>query len=133
MDIGGLSDPDEFIADIIDGQLGSRSGFSDMYGFYVDGITVKTPTTAEGWMKRLVRYESPSTNGVVAWCLHPHDLWISKAIAHRGKDVEFCTSLAAYGGVSRRAVYEMLLSMDQDDPRVPQALELLGRIYWVTG
>lgn len=133
VDIGGLRDPDEDIANMIDGQLGEESGFYRMYDFYVDGITTKTPTTAKGWMGRLVRYESPATNGVVAWCLHPHDAWISKAIAHRPKDVGFCQSLAAYGGVSKRAVYEMLLTMDQSDPRVGKALELCIRTHWTTG
>jgi hypothetical protein len=30
---------------------------------------------------------------VTAYCLEPHDLWISKAIANRPKDIEFCDAL----------------------------------------
>ena len=30
---------------------------------------------------------------MTALCLEPHDLWVSKAIAHRPKDVEFCEAL----------------------------------------
>jgi hypothetical protein len=29
----------------------------------------------DGWRDRLVRYESPATAGVVAWCLEINDLW----------------------------------------------------------
>ena len=42
----------------------------------------------EGWRARLVRFESPATNGVTAWCLETHDLWLSKAVAGRDKDRE---------------------------------------------
>ena len=46
-----------------------------------------------GWRKRLIPYRTPNTNGVTAHCLEVHDLWISKAIAGRPKDVEFCRAL----------------------------------------
>ena len=41
------------------------------------------------------------TNGVVAWCLDLHDLWLSKAIAGRPKDYEFSRALANNGVVNR--------------------------------
>ena len=52
-----------------------------------------TARLPDGWRDRLVRYETPNTNGVVAWCLELHDLWLSKAIAGRPKDDEFCRAL----------------------------------------
>lgn len=48
----------------------------------------------------MVRFESPGMNGVVAWCLERHDLWVSKAIAGRPKDLEFCRALVERGLVS---------------------------------
>jgi len=41
------------------------------------------------------------TNGVVAWCLDLHDLWLAKAIAGRPKDYEFCRALANNGLVNQ--------------------------------
>ena len=56
-----------------------------------------------GWHKRLVRFETPGTNGVVAYCLEPHDLWVSKAIAGRPKDVEFYAGFRRDGNHRTRA------------------------------
>jgi hypothetical protein len=44
-----------------------------------------------------VRYESPATNGVVAWCLERHDLWVAKMAAGRPKDLEFARALLDAG------------------------------------
>jgi len=41
----------------------------------------------------LVPFNTVGTNGVIAHCLEIHDLWISKAIAGRPKDLEFCAAL----------------------------------------
>ena len=49
----------------------------------------------------MVRFETPATNGVVAWCLEAHDLWISKAVANRDRDREFCQALLNSGLVDR--------------------------------
>jgi len=40
------------------------------------------------------------TSGVVAWCLDLHGLWLSKAVAGRPKDYEFCRALANNGFVN---------------------------------
>ena len=54
---------------------------------------LSTAVLPKGWRRRLVLYESEGTEGVRALCLEPHDLWISKAIAGRPKDREFCSAL----------------------------------------
>jgi hypothetical protein len=56
-------------------------------------VSQTTAVLPAGWRDRLRRYESPATNGVVAWCLEAHDLWLSKAAALRPKDIEFCGAL----------------------------------------
>ena len=96
-DVAALHDPGEQKADLIDGTIGEVSMFHRAFGYYVEGVSQSTATLPRGWRDRLVRYETPNTNGVVAWCLEVHDLWISKAIAYREKDVEFCDALVAEG------------------------------------
>lgn len=94
-DIAALDDPDELKADLIDGTIGEVSMFHRTFGYYAQGITQATAILPHGWQDRLIRYETRNTNGVVAWCLEIHDLWISKAIASRRKDIEFCAALIA--------------------------------------
>ncbi|HKY60174.1 MAG TPA: DUF6036 family nucleotidyltransferase [Gemmatimonadota bacterium] len=93
-DVAALNDPDERKADLIDGSIGEASMFHETFGYYAQGVSQTTAVLPEGWRDRLVRYESPSTNGVVAWCLEIHDLWLSKAVAMREKDIDFCRALA---------------------------------------
>jgi len=69
----------------------------------------------------LVRFESPGTHGVTAWCLEPHDLWVSKAIAGRPKDVEFCRALLDRGLVRGARLRERLAQVQGLDPRVRAA------------
>lgn len=93
-DVAALDDPDDRKADLIDGSIGEASIFHETFGYYAQGVSPTTAVLPEGWRDRLVRYESPATNGVVAWCLEIHDLWLSKAVAMREKDVDFCRALA---------------------------------------
>jgi hypothetical protein len=75
-----------------------------------------------GWRDRLVRFETPGTNGVVAWCLETHDLWISKAIASRPKDLEFCRALAHAGLVDGERLRDRLATVQGLDERVRSAV-----------
>jgi hypothetical protein len=94
VDIASMrEDPDGTLADLIDGSIGEASMFHSTFGYYAQGVVEKTAVLPAGWRERLVRYESPGTHGTVAWCLEPHDLWVSKAIAGRPKDLEFCAAL----------------------------------------
>lgn len=92
-DIAALNDPSGAMADLIDGSIGELSAFQETFGYYAQGVTPSTAILPEGWRKRLVPFRTPGTNGVTAHCLEPHDLWISKAIAGRPKDTEFCRAL----------------------------------------
>ncbi|MGH9011984.1 MAG: DUF6036 family nucleotidyltransferase [Acidimicrobiia bacterium] len=93
-DVAALEDPDERKADLIDGSIGEASMFHQTFGYYAQGVSQSTAVLPRGWQDRLVPYQSEATNGVVAWCLEIHDLWLSKAVAMRPKDVEFCRALA---------------------------------------
>jgi hypothetical protein len=112
-------------ADLIDGSIGEASLFHDTFGYYAQGVTPRTAVLPEGWRDRLVRFETPGTNGIVAWCLEPHDLWISKAVAGREKDLEFCRAVARQGGV-RIAVLRERLAATAVDAQLRRVIE--GRI-----
>jgi len=93
VDIAELDDEDGSKADLIDGSIGELSVFQETFGYYAQGVTPSTAVLPDGWRRRLIRFRTPATNGVTALCLEPHDLWLSKAIAGRPKDIEFCAAL----------------------------------------
>ena len=108
VDIVPINDSDGLLADLLDGSIGEASMFHESFGYYAQGVSETTAVLPEGWRERLIRYETPATNGAVAWCLDPHDLWISKAIAGRQKDIEFCEALLGRGVVSEETLTERL-------------------------
>ena len=93
VDVAAFEDEHDRKADLIDGSIGEASMFHATFGYYAQGVSQTTAVLPAGWRERLVRYESAATSGVVAWCLEIHDLWLSKAVAMRPKDVEFCRAL----------------------------------------
>ena len=122
VDVAALrDDPDGRMADLIDGSIGEASMFHATFGYYAQGVVETTAVLPKGWRERLVRFESPSTNGVVAWCLEPHDLWVSKAIAGRPKDLEFCRALVDRSLVRTAHLRERLAGVADLDPRVRAA------------
>lgn len=123
-DIAALhGDPDGAKADLIDGSIGEASMFHSTFGYYAQGVVETTAVLPAGWRKRLVRYETSGTRGVVAWCLEPHDLWISKAIAGRSKDVDFCAALIKRRLVSPNTLRARLSKVRALDDRVRAAVE----------
>ncbi len=98
-DVSMLDDVDGSKADLVDGSIGEASMFHATFGYYAQGVVPATPVLPEGWRDRLVAFDSTETNGVVARCLEPHDLWVSKMIAHRPKDLEFGEALVRQGVV----------------------------------
>ncbi len=107
-DISSLDDKDGIKADLIDGSIGELSVFQDTYGYYAQGVTPRTATLPSGWRNRLIPFLTPATNGVTALCLEPHDLWISKAVAGRPKDWEFCNALIEQNLVVTKTLRERL-------------------------
>ena len=117
VDISRLDDEDGTWADLIDGSIGELSVFQDTFGYYAQGVTPHTATLPSGWRKRLIPYSTSGTNGVTARCLEPHDLWISKAIAGRSKDREFCTALIDRNLVEAKTLRRRLKKVADLDPR----------------
>jgi hypothetical protein len=114
-------DPDGTKADLIDGSIGEASMFHSTFGYYAQGVVQSTAQLPAGWRERLVRFETPATTGVVAWCLEPHDLWVSKAIAGREKDLEFCRALVERGLVQGERLRQRIAMMSGLDARVRPA------------
>lgn len=118
LDVSSLDDPDGRKADLIDGSIGELSMFQDTFGYYARGVTPQTATLPAGWRDRLIPYLTPGTNGVTAYCLEPHDLWISKAVAGRPKDMEFCQALMARNLVEMNLLQERLEMTEGLNPAV---------------
>ena len=115
-------DPDGAKADLIDGSIGEASMFHGTFGYYAQGVVESTAVLPAGWRKRLVRFATPGTNGVTAWCIELHDLWISKSIAGRPKDLGFCRALARGGLVRPRTLRDRLAQVKGLDARVRTAV-----------
>jgi hypothetical protein len=124
VDIVAFDDPDEQKADLIDGSIGEASIFHATFGYYAQGVSESTAVLPDGWRDRLIRFETPATKGVVAWCLEVHDLWISKAIANRDKDREFCQALLTEGIVEKTVLRPRLAAVQC---LAPEQLELVRR------
>lgn len=107
-DIAALDDHDGSKADLIDGSIGELSIFQETFGYYAQGVTPKTAILPNGWKKRLVPFSTQATNGVTALCLELHDLWISKAVASRPKDIEFCKALLKRNLVNAKTLQSRL-------------------------
>ncbi len=126
VDVAVFGDMDGRLADLLDGSIGEASMFHATFGYYAQGVVESTAVLPAGWRDRLVRFETPGTNGVVAWCLEAHDLWISKAIAGRPKNREFCRALVAGGLVHGDLLRERLAATARLDDRV--RAHIAGRI-----
>jgi len=122
VDVAAPGDTDGTQADLIDGSIGEGSMFHSTFGYYAQGVVESTATLPKGWRDRLVRFETPATNGVVAWCLEPHDLWISKAIAGRQKDREFCQALLENGLVDAALLRSRLEDVEEVHEAVRSAV-----------
>jgi hypothetical protein len=118
VDIAVFGDRDGAKADLLDASIGEGSMFHESFGYYAQGVTESTAVLPRGWRSRLVRFETAATQGVVALCLEPHDLWISKAIANRPKDVEFCAALLEHGIVDPKTLNTRLRAVPALDVRL---------------
>lgn len=91
--------------------IGELSPFHDSYGYYVDPVDEKTAVLPTGWKGRLVNIQSPDTNDVVGLCLDPHDLFVSKIVAGRDKDMDFVLIMIKHGMVQKDRVLALAASV----------------------
>ncbi|HEY6893710.1 MAG TPA: DUF6036 family nucleotidyltransferase [Rhodanobacteraceae bacterium] len=88
-------------ADLLTGALGELSAFDEAFGYHADGVDLTTATLPDGWRERLIPIDNPNTHGYVGLCLEVHDLLVSKYVAGREKDREFCRAVVRAGFVDR--------------------------------
>jgi hypothetical protein len=124
-DILPLDDPDETKADLIDGLLGEASMFQETHGIYAQGVGQHTARLPEGWHDRLVALRNENTDGITGWCLEPHDLCVSKLLAGRAKDNEFCRALLHAGIVDPTTLAERLAFTDATIPETERAIGII--------
>lgn len=106
VDIIPLDDEDERIADQISFVIGEASSFDIEYGYYAQGVSLKTPTYApRGWQERTI---DVPVGKIIAHCMEPHDVVLSKLGAGRQKDLEFASAAAALGLVVRSVLLTRL-------------------------
>ena len=74
-------------------QMGRGSKFFRRHGVYLDCADPALATFPDGWLERLIPFRTPRTGGVTAWCLEPHDLFVSKLVAWREKDQQFLRAM----------------------------------------
>ena len=106
--------------DVLTGTLGELSAFDEAYGYHADGVDVTTATLPDGWRERLVPIDNPNTNGYVGLCLEMHDLAVSKYVAGREKDREFCRAIVRAGFVDRMTLARRLGSVSLDSTQRQQ-------------
>lgn len=90
-------DGDERKSDLIDRNIGEGSQFHETYGFYAQGVSLKTAVLPAGWRDRLVVLENKRTQPGRGLCLDPYDCVASKLAAGRPKDYEFSAALVNAG------------------------------------
>lgn len=86
-DIAPKNFPDR--VELIEGSLGELSQFHQTHGFYVHGLPIEAATLPKAWASRMVKVQTPGTNGRTGWCIEGHDLAASKLVAFRDKDRDF--------------------------------------------
>ena len=120
--------PDEESVDLVDAFLGELSEFHRSHGVYADGVDLTTAKLPEGWQGRLLAYQSEGTDGITALCLEPHDLAVSKLVAGRYSDYEFCRALLGSGIADPSVVRERLADTPDLDPSVRERV-----VAWMDG
>lgn len=135
-DIYPLHSPE--LADKIDGAIGEGSQFHQTHNYYAQGVGPETAKLPEGWMSRVVRVQNANTNDRVGYCLEVTDLFLSKAVAGRDKDREFCMALIQFGHVELTEALGRVAHMPLDDSeqrrlratirRWAKAVEASGRL-----
>lgn len=112
VDVMATYDPDGSKALRLNGAIGEMTRFDESFGYYAEGVEDGLCRFPEGWRVRLLRIESPATNGVTGLCVEPHDLCASKLLAGRAKDLKYVASLLRSGHVRVELLIERIQTTD---------------------
>jgi hypothetical protein len=123
VDLAYFDDPDESKADAVDGAIGELSLFHQTFGFYAQGVSVRTAVLPAGWQDRVVRWSNRSTGAASAAFLEPHDCVVSKLVAYREKDRTFAAALLKAGLIDVAVLNDRINNLPDDlGPRLRQTL-----------
>lgn len=79
----------------------------------IDGVDITTATLPQGWVDRLIAFPlDDQPDCVIGWCLDPHDLVVSKAVAGRDKDRQFIDALVDAHLVDPAVSLQRLVAID---------------------
>lgn len=98
-------------ADLIDGAIGELSSFHETFGYYAQGVSLRTAILPRDWEDRLVILKNENTGTGAGLCLDVHDLVLSKYAANRDKDREFNRAVIKAGLVRMEALLELAMTM----------------------
>jgi len=76
-DIAFRDDTDASKADAVDGAIGELSQFHETYGYYAQGVEIRTAVLPAGWEARADILDRPDSRPGFARCLEPHHLVVS--------------------------------------------------------
>ena len=99
-------------SDLIEGSLGQDSLFEKTYGYYAQGVSLKTAEAPSDWVSRCYNLVNQNTWNTVGRCMHPVDLFIAKSCANRDKDGPFLDAMIECGLVKERNVKHLLPKLD---------------------
>lgn len=112
-DIYPLKAPE--LAENIEGSIGEGSQFHETHGYYAQGVGPNTAILPSDWLDRVHRVQNGNTNDRVGYCLDVIDLFLSKAVAAREKDRDFCMALIEYQYVTPTQVLNVVPNMPLDN------------------
>lgn len=103
--------------------------FDETFGYHADGVSPDTAVLPDSWISRLVPYQSENTGGVLALCLSPVDLAVSKLVAGRNKDLDYVRALLRHKIVTQDAIERLVPELSPEHRALVQTrLGSLGRI-----
>ena len=125
VDIAFIDDPDDK-SGLVDGAIGEFSDFHHEFGYYLQGVSVRTAVLPEGWRDRLVIYETPQTKPGRGLCLEPHDCILAKLVRFDEKDQNFAVALVKAGLIDLDTLAERVETL----PSHPANIERIQE--WIT-
>lgn len=118
---------DEQLADRISLVLGEASDFDIEYGYYAQGVSLRTPAFAPAdWRARALPVRVAEYTG---WCMEPHDLVLSKLGAGREKDLEFARDASKLGIIRREEQLARLESVTCTDDHRNQITARVNALF----
>lgn len=99
-------------SDLIEGSLGQDSLFEKTYGYYAQGVSLKTAEAPSDWFSRCYNLVNQNTWNTVGRCMHPVDLFIAKSCANRDKDGPFLDAMIECELVKERNVKHLLPKLE---------------------